>query len=236
MRTLLTTATSHDIAELQPTIAVLPIGSFEQHGSVLPLTTDTIVAQLIAERIAQDYGLFLLPPMTVSCSHEHAGFAGTVSISSQTLLAVVADIRRSLSASGIDKLVLVNGHGGNYVLSNIAQEANVSDVCVALYPGRVEWQQARDDAALETTISEDMHAGELEVSLLLHADPDLVSASYKTEDHLATVRPHLLMTGLRALSASGIVGRPSLGTAEKGEILLASLSRSFASFHALLCK
>lgn len=234
MRTLLTTATSHDIDALQPKIAVLPIGSFEQHGNVLPLSTDTIVAQLIAARIAEDYDLFLLPPVTMSCSHEHAGFAGTVSISSQTLYAVIADIRVSLKASGIERLVLVNGHGGNYVLSNVAQEANVTEVAVALFPGRPEWQTARDAAALQTTISEDMHAGELEVSLLLHAAPDLVSASYAEQDHLATERPHLLMTGMRALTDTGIVGRPSLGTAEKGALILDSLSQSFAPFHALL--
>ena len=234
MRTLLTTATSHDIANLQPKIAVLPIGSFEQHGGILPLATDTVVAQLIAERIASDYDLFLLPPVTISCSHEHAGFAGTVSISAQTLIALIADIRASLSATGVEKLVLVNGHGGNYVLSNIAQEANTTGVSVALYPGRVEWQAARDAAGLETSISEDMHAGELEVSLVLHAAPELVNASRATADHLATDRPHLLMTGLAELTTTGIIGRPSLGTAEKGALILTSLSASFASFHKLL--
>lgn len=236
MRTLLTTATSHDINLLQPKIAVLPVGSFEQHGGVLPLITDTIVAQLVAARIAEDYDLFLLPPVTMSCSHEHAGFAGTVSISSQTLHAIVADVRASLKASGISKLVIVNGHGGNYVLSNVAQEANVAESAVALFPGRPEWQAARDAAGLQTTMSEDMHAGELEVSLLLHAAPDLVSSSYSEQDHLATDRPHLLITGLRALTDTGIVGRPSLGTAAKGALVLDSLSQSFATFHALLSK
>ena len=236
MRTLLTTATSHDIDALQPKIAVLPIGSFEQHGGVLPLITDTIVAQLIAARIAEDYNLFLLPPVTMSCSHEHVGFAGTVSISSQTLYAIIADIRASLRTSGIERLVLVNGHGGNYVLSHVAQEANIAEVAVALFPGRPEWQKARDAAGLQTTISEDMHAGELEVSLLLHAAPDLVSKSYAEQDHLATDRPHLFMTGMRALTDNGIIGRPSLGTAEKGALILESLSRSFGSFHALLSK
>lgn len=82
MRTLLTTATSLDVAALQPHTAIVPIGSSEQRDG-LPLITDTIVAQLIAARLVQDYDLFLLPPATVSCSQEHAGLAGTVSISSQ---------------------------------------------------------------------------------------------------------------------------------------------------------
>jgi Creatinine amidohydrolase len=64
-------------------VAVLPVGSFEQHGDFLPLITDTVVACLIARRVSADYGLFLLPPVTLSCSHEHSGFAGTVSVSAR---------------------------------------------------------------------------------------------------------------------------------------------------------
>lgn len=234
MRTLVTEATSPDIAALQPSVAVLPVGSFEQHGAVLPLATDTIVACLIAQRVSTDYGLFLLPPITISCSHEHAGFAGTVSISAHTLTAVIADVRASLAASGIMRLVLVNGHGGNYVLSNVAQEANVGEPRVTLFPGRAEWQQARDDADLSTTISEDMHAGELETSLLLHAAPELVSPERSAADHLATERPHLLISGVRGYTESGVIGRPSLGTATKGEALLNSLAKSFADHLRLL--
>ena len=234
MRMLITGATSTDIAALGPTVAVLPVGSFEQHGGVLPLATDTIVACLIAERIATDYRLFLLPPITISCSHEHAAFAGTVSISSRTLTAVINDIRASLDASGIAKLVIVNGHGGNYVLSNLVQEANVAEACVALFPGRAEWQRARDDAGLSTTMSEDMHAGELETSLLLHAAPALVSPDHAMADHLATERPHLLITGMRGYTESGVIGRPSLGAAAKGKALLDSLAKSFADQLRLL--
>jgi len=234
MRMLITESTSPDIAALQPSVAVLPVGSFEQHGGVLPLATDTIVACLIANRLSTDYGLFLLPPITFSCSHEHAGFPGTVSISARTLTAVIADVRASLAASGITKLVMVNGHGGNYVLSNVAQEANVGEPRVTLFPGRAEWQRARDDAGLSTTISEDMHAGELETSLLLHAAPELVSSARSAADHLATDRPHLLISGMRGYTESGVIGRPSLGTAAKGEVLLNSLAKSFANHLRLL--
>jgi len=234
MRPWITEARSPDIAALQPTVAVLPVGSFEQHGGVLPLATDTVVACLIAERVATDYKLFLLPPITISCSHEHTGFPGTVSISATTLTAVVTDIRASLAASGISKLVIVNGHGGNYVLSNLVQEANVGRPCVALFPGRAEWQRARDDAHLSSTITEDMHAGELETSLLLHAAPELVSPERSAADHLATERPHLLVSGMRGYTDSGVIGRPSLGTAAKGSALLESLAKSFADHLRLL--
>ena len=73
-------------------VALLPIGSFEQHGPYLPLTTDTLVAGAISREIAAAHPVRLLPPITISCSQEHVGWAGTVSISSQTLTAVIKDI------------------------------------------------------------------------------------------------------------------------------------------------
>jgi creatinine amidohydrolase len=63
------TATSHDEAHRAADVAVLPVGSFEQHGSHLPLGTDTLIAALIARRIAVDYDLFLLPPVTIGCTN-----------------------------------------------------------------------------------------------------------------------------------------------------------------------
>ncbi len=115
---LLPTVTSVDERARAARTALLPVGSFEQHGEYLPLVTDTVVACLVAGRLAADYPLLFLPPVTISCSHEHAGFAGTVSISARTLIAVVEDIDESLRSSGVERLVIVNGHGGNYALRN----------------------------------------------------------------------------------------------------------------------
>ena len=224
---LITTATSTDVAVRNATVAMLPVGSFEQHGDHLPLATDTLVACIIANRLATTYNLLLLPPVTMSCSHEHADFAGTVSISSRTLIAIIDDVQSSLARSGIEHLVLVNGHGGNYVLSNVAQEANVAKRKVALFPGREDFRIARERAAMETTTSEDMHGGEWETSILLHAYPDVVRSTYSQSDHDAPRRPHLLITGIRAYATKGIIGRPSVASAAKGQAALDSLTASF---------
>src|SRR5439155_12746848 len=146
------------------------------------LTTDTLIACAIAERLSTTYGLFLLAPLTITCSHEHAGFAGTVSISAQTLAAVVTDIVASLRASGVNRLAVVSAHGGNHVLTNVVLQANVTGSRVALFPSREDWHQAREAGGLETSHSEDMHAGELEASLLLHVHPHLVGESYRHGD------------------------------------------------------
>jgi creatinine amidohydrolase len=221
---MITTATSAEVGRAGARAAVLPVGSFEQHGAHLPLTTDTLIAQAIAEAVADAYGLFALPPITFSCSHEHASSPGTVSISSVTLTSVIRDVVTSLRRSGIPVLVLVNGHGGNYVLNNIVQEANIDGPAMALFPGRADWAAARAAAELETDAHDDMHAGELETSILLHVHPDLVRPGWETADEGGGPRPHLLVHGMKAYTQTGVIGRPSLATAEKGKRLLESLA------------
>ncbi len=232
---LLTTATASDIADRASPVAVLPVGSFEQHGDHLPLTTDTLVACGIADAISSAYGLFLLPPITIACSHEHAAWQGTVSISAATLHVLVNDIVRSLARAAVPKLVIVNGHGGNYVLSNIVQELSVDGPNVALFPGRDDWKTARTDAGLVSDGHSDMHAGELETSLLLHLMPSVVRSSHTQADHDGfDPRRHLLTLGMRGYTSSGVIGSPSLGDATKGKLIIDSLVSSFADYLRIL--
>ena len=79
MHPLLPGATSADEKARAATCAILPVESFEQHGDYLPLITDTVVACVIAEELANAHPVLELPPVTISCSHEHSAWAGTVS-------------------------------------------------------------------------------------------------------------------------------------------------------------
>ena len=220
---LLTTATSTDVGDAAPDVAVLPVGSFEQHGSHLPLITDTAIACVIGQAISDTYDLLLLPPVTISCSHEHAEWPGTVSISASTLTAIVDDVRSSLADQGIEKLVIVSGHGGNYVLSNIAQQANSAGPRVLLFPAGADWDAARHAAGLISSGHEDMHGGESETSILMHYQPDYVRPEWQDADHQAADRPDLLLLGMAGYTKTGIIGRPSLATAAKGEALVTHL-------------
>lgn len=231
----LPTATSTEEAARGATVAVLPVGSFEQHGRILPLSTDTIVACAVAQVVAERYDLFLLPPITMSCSHEHADFTGTVSIGTQTLIRVIRDVQESLEQRGIRQLVLVNGHGGNYVLGNIVQEANVAEPRMVLFPHRDDWSTARKAAGMVTDGHEDMHGGELETSILLQVAPELVREGYQDEDWIASERTHLHITGMAGYTESGLIGRPSLATAEKGRLVLEQLAISAEHHLRLLC-
>ncbi|MGP4051406.1 creatininase family protein [Streptomyces sp. 2A115] len=215
-------------------IAVLPVGSYEQHGPFLPLSTDTLVACAIAQQVAAAFPVHLLPPVTISCSHEHAAWPGTVSISAVTLHAVVRDIAESLRRSGVDTLVLINGHGGNYVLGNVVQESTAAGARMALFPAAEDWETALDRAGIQTSLLSDMHAGEIETSILLHAHPELVKPGYETTDFVADDRRHLLSLGMAAYTKSGVIGRPSMASAGKGKDLLASLADSFGAYFSLL--
>lgn len=231
---ILPVETTEDAAAARREVAVLPVGSFEQHGPHLPLATDTLVATAIALELADSYGLLRLPPLTFSCSQEHVSFPGTVSIRATTLVAVVEDVWKCLRQSGLSACVIVNGHGGNYVLHNLVQEANVGGPRMVLFPGRQDWEEAREHAGLESCHHDDMHAGELETSILLAVCPELLGPQPTTEDHLESDRRLLGLLGMPALTKSGIVGLPSLASADKGRLLLEGLRHSFERYAAHL--
>ena len=172
--------------------------------------------------------------MTVSCSHEHAAWPGTVSISAATLHPSCATSPNRCAAPVSATLILVNGHGGNYVLRNVVQESAGTGTRMALFPGLGRLGRGPHRAGVQTPSHSDMHAGEVETSILLHAHPELVRPGYETSDCLADDRKHLLTLGMRAYTESGVIGRPSLASAAKGKELLAGLADSFAEYLSLV--
>ncbi|RJQ73854.1 creatininase family protein [Pseudonocardiaceae bacterium YIM PH 21723] len=230
MSIMFSAETTEDVRVKGAKVALLPVGSLEQHGPYLPLTTDTVVACEIAKAVAERYPVQLLPPITISCSHEHAAWPGTVSISARTLYDVVTDIAASLRRSGVPYLVLVNGHGGNYVLGNIVQESHGA---MALFPTAYDWADVVAKAGIETPADEDMHAGELEASILLHTHPELLQPDFRAGDHLATDRRFLLTQGMTPYTRSGVIGMPSRASGRKGELVLNGLADMFAGHWAL---
>jgi len=100
---------------------VLPIGSTEQHG-YLSLCVDAILAERVAVEAAEPTGVPVYPVMPFGCAPYFAAFPGSISLQVETLLAVVRDVVGSIHAAGFRRVLIVNGHGGNAAVGNVARE------------------------------------------------------------------------------------------------------------------
>ncbi|MGA9411979.1 MAG: creatininase family protein [Roseobacter sp.] len=100
-----------------PVVAVLPLGATEQHGPHLPVSVDSdLIEAVLARTVVKDITVLVLPTLKITKSGEHDRHPGTLSLSGDTLVAVLRDIAASVAQAGIDRLCLFNGHGGNTAL------------------------------------------------------------------------------------------------------------------------
>jgi creatinine amidohydrolase len=140
-----------------------------------------------------------------------------------------------LRQQDVNALIVVNGHGGNYVLANVAQEVNADNaIQVGLYPSRDDWTEARHAAGISSNNHDDMHAGELETSVLLAAHPAYLRDGWQSSDHTASDRRYLTTLGMRAYTTSGVIGYPSRASAEKGRMVLNHLGQAAGKLITLL--
>ena len=206
-----TTATTAATASVRPILAV-PIGSCEQHGPHLPLDTDTRIACAVATGLAATVPkVVVTPPIGISASGEHAGFAGTLSIGTTALEMVLVELARSADWSA--GVVFVNGHGGNHT-SVLAATA----ILVAEGRNVLAWSPS--------TAGGDAHAGRTETSLMLSIAADTVrvgAAQPGRTEPLGELLPLLRRSGVAHVSPNGVLGDPTGATAQEGAALLAAL-------------
>jgi len=217
-------------------VLVLPVGAIEQHGPHLPLSTDLLIAQSLAEAAVgergEDLDLWLLPPLAYTKSNEHAWAAGTVWLSPQTLLAVLHDLGRSLARTPATRLAFLNGHGGNSALLQVAlRELRLAYGLrtFLLHPGTPPDQGGASPVG---ELGMGVHAGTDETSVVLHLRPDLVDlalAERHVPEHLAANR-YVRFGGPVAFGwlsddfgPSGVIGDPTAASAERGRELWQSM-------------
>jgi creatinine amidohydrolase len=204
--------TSAEFAGARPSMALLPLGATEQHGAHLPCGTDTFMVDFLADEIARRLPIWRLPTIPITVSHMHRGSPGTVWVTNQTLMAVVKDIVLALRAQGITHVVIVNGHGGNFVVRPIIQDLNRDhdDLRVILLEAGVA----------ESPFSEppgSIHAGESETSRLLHVAPDLAKMDRAVNTDVPYSQSFLLYAPISELEPTGVWGHATAATAEKGK-------------------
>jgi creatinine amidohydrolase len=208
------TNTSKEIGEALPEIAVFGIGAVEQHSVHLPLGTDWLGVSDLTHRVAAELEAFLVPALPFSMSECHGPMAGTVWLKPETLAAVLRDTVLSLYAQGFRKVLVVNGHGGNFVLEAEIRRLNLShpDLIVLMpplfFPPRPEDPRIWDKGM-------GIHAGESETSSQLYINAENVRAD--RVDYLPPVgREFLDYAFIGFISEWGVWGYPNLATADKG--------------------
>lgn len=197
------------------TTAVLPVGAVEQHGNHLPVGTDTILANEIAKRLAEGLQAWLLPVISITSSIEHRRGKGTIYIKEDTLSSIIRDIAESLHFSGYKKLVVFNGHGGNWILKPAIRRINreLQEFQVILLHTSIAIQKHR---GIFTHIEHDLHAGEFETSLMLFLFPEYVKQITKQHDPEFFSQSFIDYFDVTDLTQHGYWGFPEEATSEKG--------------------
>jgi creatinine amidohydrolase len=210
--------TSKEIAEGKPEIAVFGIGAIEQHSIHLPLGTDWLSVDDVTKRVAKELDAFLVPALPFGMSECHKPMAGTVWLKPETLAAVLRDAVLSLYAQGFRNVLVVNGHGGNLVLSAEVRRLNLNhpDLIVLMPPAFAS--RPGDPRIWAKGVG--IHAGESETSCQLYINRERVHD--ERVDYLPGVgREFLDYVPIGTISEWGVWGYPSLGTEEKGEQAIA---------------
>ena len=206
-------------------LLVVPLGSTEQHGPHLPLSTDTRIAVALAQRfaarrLAARLPVTVAPALPYGASGEHAGFAGTLSIGTPALQLLLIELVRSATLTW-PRVLLVSGHGGNADAVNAAV--------------RQLRAESRDVRAWAPGWKGDAHAGHTETAVLLALDPAAVRPDLAEAGELRDVREllgALRAGGVAAVSPNGVLGDPRGATAEHGRALLAEAGDALEAFVA----
>ena len=226
------------IPDLTDKVAVVPLGSLEQHGRHLPLLTDTITGAEIARRAERELGdaAVFLPTLYLGASDHHLAFPGTVSLHNQTYTQVISDLVESLIGSGFRRIVLLNAHGGNS-----------GPATAALYEIRMRRRDEKDlwlvlatwytlaaphFSSIEGMVQERLsHSCEMETSLVLALRPELVQMEdargctepFPSQFYGTTVEQTsrvVVPKPFDQITETGALGHPEFATPAKGQALI----------------
>jgi len=226
---------------------LIPIGSTEQHGRHLPLDTDCLIARelcRLAAQAAEDDGLRVLvaPTLNVTLSWYHMQFPGSLRLSTTTFLQVFREVCDSLAHHGFERLIAVNGHGGNIAALTVAVNHTMETTGRRVF--LVQWWDLAADVLAEIE-GPMIHAEEAETSIALALGQRMIEAETSRDafDRGEAVRSAGLpwtsfgkygmthkgpgvvvpMDMLRDITASGVVGDATKARRETGERVVAAL-------------
>jgi creatinine amidohydrolase len=229
----------------QNVVVLIPVGTIEDHGPHLPLNTDNVIVEAVCFETARRSGgaVLSLPVVPVGLDEHHMDFPGTISVDMELLLAYLAQCAISIARHGFTHIMIVNGHGSNASVCELAARKAV------LATGAVVGAMAGNAAVSDVLVSDVLakhrksapggigHACEYETAMMLHLRPDLVQMdkAVKETGQLATKyfnwgdhptpAVYAWMDYWSRFSQSGIAGDPTAATPEFGAILFEETCR-----------
>ncbi len=205
---------------------IVPLGSVEEHGYHLPLSTDSDISIAIAKKVADKVGTLLAPLIHYGVCNTTRAYTGTVAITFDTMRSLIVDVLSSLQDSGFDRVYFISGHLGSSHVTAIKEASRFAGMEVFFLDHR------RIDISdiLET---EAFHACEAETSLMLHLHPDKVEMDKAVDEKIE----HLAydVRGIKK-TESGVWGYPSKASADKGKAIIERIVDDFSSFISSLAQ
>lgn len=211
--------------------AIIPVGSLEQHGAHLPVSTDSLIAEYIARALAEKIGAFVLPVISYGVSFEHKPMFN-VSIRHSTLSTMLCDTCISLAENKIKEIIILNGHHGNtgaiqYIPQEIQSKIPATGVNIHILH---YWHMMKPDFD---------HAGEVETSLVLAIAPELVHMDRARPNSKNLFKSRVAYSSLTntpgsfpKITGNGVWGDPMRASTSKGDKLIkeiiANLTKTIA--------
>jgi creatinine amidohydrolase len=236
-----------EIAEMknkENVVIIQPLGAIEQHGHHLPIAVDSAISLGVLGKALEKLDLtipaYALPCLYYGKSNEHFGFPGTITLTAETLLSLIKEVATSIYDSGFRKLVLMNSHGGQpQIIEIAARDIHQENPDFQVFPF-FTWRVPNITQKLLTKqeLEHGIHAGDAETSLMLALLPeqvriDLAVKEYPQnlpQDSLISMEGKLPFAWLtKEVSISGVMGDATVATPEKGQKILASLADGWVS-------
>jgi creatinine amidohydrolase len=244
---LLENLTWPEVKKLKPgnMVVLFPLGSFEQHGPHLPLTTDTDIVTAVARRLEQKRPkkILCLPTLWPGHSTHHLFFPGTLSVHQMPYIQLVIELCQSIVSMGGKKVFLINGHGGNDMPLRTALRELKSQFPKVRFVFASYWSLSGKTikAVRESGPGGLGHACEMETSIMLHLHPDRVKAHLAKRDgptftdpyrkaDMQYARPVFFVNEFQEVTTNGTIGHPELASAAKGKKFLDGIVEEVLEF------
>jgi creatinine amidohydrolase len=209
-------------AAKQGRVVIFPIGSVEEHGSHLPLGTDSVQPEYIAIEVAKETGCLVAPPFRYGICNATRNFAGTITIQFDTLYRLALDVLSELVRNGFNRIIVMSGHAGNshMVALRLAAQEVIAKNEEAQPKNKVRIMVLSDfdfaeELAQELADPKDGHAGTIETSRMIAIRPDLIKGKGKAD--VWRMPRFEVLAHPELFFPSGVNGDPTAASAEKGQ-------------------